>query len=82
MLGLLRRGLDTNGSGLRVSIVVSRGVGSAGDELNKTDDRSLDVGSMGDGFLLGVSKLAGSSLCALVVLVIAFDTSSVELVGD
>ena len=79
MLGLRRRGLDT-GSGLSRPTLVLSGVSTAGEELNKTEDRSLDVESTGVGCRLGVSRFDVSSLCDFCLRL--YDTSSVELVGD
>ena len=79
MLGLRRNGLK-GGSGLQVSTCVFKGVGRAGDELNKAEDRSFEVDSIGEGFLLGVSTTPCSS--ATIDLGTVLETSSVELVGD
>ena len=57
-----------------------RGDSTAGEELNKTEDRSFEVDSTGEGFRLGVSSMGGSPW--RVLLVRGFDTSSVELVGE
>jgi len=79
MLGLRRSGLVT-GSRLRVAKSVSSGVGTAGEELNSADDRSLEVAETGEGLLLGVSRTEPSDPWRLLDIVLV--TSSVELVGD